>query len=337
MKNIQFGAVIFVFLASACGGEAPPNDYYPEEPQAAPAIQTDNYLPTPAMMPVNSPRPDVPVTVRTDTPEAIPSYASPIPTLFTSPYTEDMISPIFYGSYPNFLLLGATSFGRWIQPEEIYGLLYNDGIYDFYFLGEYRGTGSARIEEPVYFGPPGYCNYISPKLTGMGGSPPTLGLKHGQPIALRPVEDIPVDTALYLDAAREWLLLQDVPNPTVNITRIVRTDLEGDGIDEVLLSASFFLEETGHNVVAGDYSVVLMRKAIGGEVYTTPLIQDIYYEATPILKFPAIYYLDNVYDLNGDGRSEVIVTSRWWEGSGYFVYEIHGLNPLQVLKLSCSL
>lgn len=336
MKHNLFQRAVCVFLLSACGGAPPATDDYPAEPQAAPAFETEVYLPSPSFMPVNSPRPSNPVTALTATPESPAPYAPPLPTPFTSPYTAEMISPIFYGAYPDFLLLGATASGQWLQPEEVYGLLYDDGMYDFYSGREYRGTGPARIEEPVHFGPPGYCNYISPKLTGMGGSPPNLGLKQGQPIALRPVEDIPVDTVLYLDAVREWLSLQDIPAPTVNITRIVRTDLEGDGVDEVLLSASSFLEETGHNVVFGDYSLVLLRKAVGGTVYTVPLVQNIYYENMPVLKFPDTYYLGDVYDLNGDGRSEIILSSKRWEGSGYYVYEARGINTLEVLRLTCG-
>lgn len=338
MKNIPYCPIILILLWNAsCGG--PPADEFPTEgAPPAPAVTERSMQTTPTLAPAFSPQPvQSPAVVQTDTAEPLLPSFTEAPTPFESPYTAEMISPIYYGVFHNFILLGAYSSGQWLQPEEVYGLLYEDAAYDFYFDRQYIGVGTANVRQPVYFGPPGYCNFISAHQSIMGGEPPSFALPQGQPAALRPVEEISVDTPLYLDAVAEWLSLQEIPAPTVKITRIVRVDLEGDGTDEVLISASYFLEETGHMVVAGDYSLVLMRKVVGGQVYTVPLAQEVYYGNTPILRFPSTYYLDNVFDLNGDGRYEVIVAETWWEGSGYIVHEMHVLNAVEVLRLTCGL
>lgn len=316
MKTFRSLFLFLTVLLSACASmpAAEPNDE--PGPTTAPA------------MPIFTDRPNTPAVVNPNT---------PIPTpFFESPYSRDSISPIYFGTFHDFVLLGAISSGQWIQPEYVYGLLYEDEVYDFYFDHEFIGTGTAHVRQPVNFGPPGYCNYLSAEQSVMGGEPPSFALPQGQSAALRPIEDIAVDTPLYTDAVAEWLTLQAIPTPTVNITRILRVDIEGDGVDEVLISASHYLEETGHMVVEGDYSLVLMRKVVGGEVYTTPIVQDIYYGNTPVLEFPRTYSLADVFDLNGDGMLEVIIAGNWWESSGYYVHEIHGINSAQVLKLECG-
>ena len=302
---------------------------------AGPGSQ-ENPTSIPAMPAASSIPENIPQSPPTWTPELSHPAIPETPTPFTSPYTAGTISPIYFGIFHDFILLGAYSSGQWLQAEDVYGLLYEDAVYDFYFDREYIGAGTAHVRQPVRFGPPGYCNYIPVDQSVMGGEPPSFALRQGQSAALRPVEEIPVDTPLYVDAVAEWLTLQEVPAPTVKITRILRVDLEGDGADEVLVSASYFLEESGHMVVVGDYSLVLMRKVIGGQVYTVPLVQDVYYGTTPILRFPPAYYLDNVFDLNGDGRYEIIVAGTWWEGSGYYVYEARGINTMEVLRLMCG-
>lgn len=315
MKTFHFLLVVCVLILSACG--------------TTPTVQV-----LPSFEPV-------PLTATPSfTPSPMPTFTfTPVPTqpAFESRYTADEISPIFYGSFHSFILLGSTAFGVWQHPTEIYGLLYDDRMYDLYYGNEFVGSGMAHVSSAQNSGPPGTCEYHDVVQSEVAGEPPSFGFKQGQPVAIRPVEDIAIDSAAYQQVVADWLTLQEVSNPVVNITRILRVDIEGDGVDEVLISASHFVEESGHMVVVGDYSVVLMRKVVGSEVYTTPLVADIYRGDTPLLRFPPTYLLDTAFDLNGDGKLEVIATGSWWEGGGVYVYEIYGIGASEVLDVSCGL
>lgn len=167
---------------------------------------------------------------------------------------------------------------------------------------------------------------------GIGDGSPVLGVKPGQSVIFRPVENIAQDSGLYEQYLQEWLVLQGVPSPELGVMKVLRVDLEGDAADEVILVATNIEDSMGglHMAGAGKYSVVLMRKVIGAQVYTVPLVADIYYNTAPWMNYPIIY------DLNGDGNLEIILSGRWWEGGGLFVHEVHGLNAVKVLDLICG-
>lgn len=332
MKTSQICLMLCLALLTSCatapslegGGGSEPVEEEPAMP--APAIEDESPATSIPAMPVATTRPDFP--------ETAPTVGAGLP--FESSYSADMVAPIFYGSLHRFILLGATSQGVWLQAQDVYGLLYEEAMYDFYFSNEYLGAGIARVRPPENQGAPGYCNSYSVDQDLVGGEPPSFGLRRGQPVVIPSAEEMALDAPIYQQYVADWLRLQALPNPVVNITRILRVDLEGDGVDEVLISASHFTEETGHMVVVEDYSLVLLRRVVGDVVYTTPLVQDVYYGDTPVLSFPVTYFLDTVFDLNGDGNLEVIVSETWWEGWGYSVYELHGINAVQVLRVMCG-
>ena len=56
---------------------------------------------------------------------------------------------------------------------------------------------------------------------------------------------------------------------------MTRADIEGDGVDEVLIEASLHADESLLGRAAGDYSVVLLRRLNGGEVETVLVRGDV--------------------------------------------------------------
>ncbi len=292
----------------------------------------------------------------TQDPRSLPTFSflnTPLPT-FTLPVTPvvqptlerppqvpseltfDQINPIFYGK----AFLGATFGGNWLYPREVYSLLGNAQVYDFYDQNFQPFQATAVVPEP----PPGgayQCGWLGVKFVdqGIGDVSPVLGVKPGQSVIFRPVENIAQDSGLYEQYLREWLLLQDVQSPVLAIKKILQVDLEGDSVNEVIIVATNISNSMGdlHVVGPGKYSVVLMRKVIGAQVYTVPLVADIYYNTVPWMEYPIIYDVDHIYDLNGDGTLEIILSGQWWEGGGLFVHEVHGLYPVRVLDLRCGI
>ena len=250
--------------------------------------------------------------------------------------TFDQIQPIFYGK----AFLGATFGGNWFYPDDVYSLLGNPQVYEFYDQNFQPFQATAVVPEPRRQGAYqcGFwdVNFVDQEI---GDISPVLGVKPGQSVIFRPVQNIANDNELYEQYLQEWLLLQDVQSPELGIKNILRVDLEGDAVDEVILVATNISDSMGdlHMAGAGKYSVVLMRKVIGAQVHTVPLVADIYYNTPPLMNYPIIYDVDHIYDLNGDGKLEIILSGRWWEGHGLFVYEVHDLNTSKVLHLSCGL
>ena len=301
-------------------------------PSSIPLSATPISLPTLSFnLPANTALPTV----------ALPGTPVLQPTLGRMPQvaselTFDQINPIFYGKS----LLGATFGGNWLYPREVYSLLGNAQVYDFYDQSFQPFRATAVVSEPR-LGGAGQCDLLDVKFVdqGIADVSPVLGVKPGQSVIFRPVENIAQDSGLYEQYLQEWLLLQDIQSPVLGIKNILRVDLEGDSVDEVILVATNISDSMGdlHMAGAGKYSVVLMRKVIGAQVYTVPLAADIYYNTVPWMEYPIIYDVDHIYDLNGDGKLEIILSGRWWEGGGLFVHEVHGLNVSRVLDLHCGI
>ena len=108
---------------------------------------------------------------------------------------------------------------------------------------------------------------------------------------------------------------------TVKISEIIKLDIEGDGVDEVLIIAS---NANSSDMVNGQYSIVVMRKIMEGNVESIFLIKDIRTNLPTELNTRTIYEYElcDVVDLNYDGDCELLIKSEYYEGHCYHVYEI---------------
>jgi len=162
---------------------------------------------------------------------------------------------------------------------------------------------------------------------------PLLLTSPGQRTRPRPVEALPTSGTVYREMMRAELQRRGLESPMVNLTSVVRADLDGDGKQEVILAASHFRRGTDAfspppSAEAGDYSLVLLRWVGNGEAHTTALAGKVYTK-TPTQKdleegtmqVPTRYGLAGVADLNADGRMEVVLQDAYYEGDGASVLE----------------
>lgn len=108
----------------------------------------------------------------------------------------------------------------------------------------------------------------------------------------------------------------NVPNPIIK--QLIRTDLEGDGTNEVLvvaedLAGGFLPQE-------GDYSIAFLRKVVQGEV-ATAILGDTVITDVEEGSFVVGYSIGAVADLSGDGQMEIVSNSAYFEGLGVEVWE----------------
>ena len=260
---------------------------------------------------------------------ALPTFDfSATATLPPPVFEEGTFSPVFYGSN-SFLLLGGFQRDQgWISAENAFAYVNNEAEYDFFNpRGSFKLRGSTLELSPT-------CRYHF--MRSSASLPESMvGVASGWVTEQREIRDLASNDPAYIQAVTEWFQSRGARPGEIQITRILQADLEGDGVNEVLLSATYFKDASGHMTETGDYSVILMRKVFGNEVLTIPLIAEYYVSSTPELSYPQTYAPAEAIDLNQDGILEVVVDVSRWEGAGAIVFRVDGQNVREVLRAIC--
>lgn len=141
---------------------------------------------------------------------------------------------------------------------------------------------------------------------------------------------------VYVQAMKAVLSSQGIERPEVKLTQLLRVDLDGDGTDEVLSSATHYLASDVPSAPrAGDYSVVTLRTVIGTKVQTQLVNGEVYGKAD-LNAAPNTYEIAGLLDLNGDGSLEVLIRSSYYEGGGMTVWQMQKGRLVQVLSIECG-
>lgn len=259
----------------------------------------------------------------------LPSSATPTP----QP-PPGLIHPIVvYPPYdsPTGYLLGGTQNGIWLDSNATAGLLRGGEQYGLYtdrgFL--YTGTGGRPAQNPP-FCPAMQEIALDPKPSGtsviaIGGS--------WNPLPRIP-QELSTENNSYRQVIGEMLQANGLIQSDIILNKVLKVDMEGDGTDEVLISASRFIDVTGHDVSVGDYSMVILRRVVGNAAISIPIVTD-YYLQSQQASYPNKYTLSAVMDLNGDGRMEILVGITGWEKVGTLGYEVDQSAVRNVLGVQC--
>ncbi len=250
----------------------------------------------------------------------------------------DILQPVWpiVDGFSGFLLGGSHN-GQWLDAFALVPSL-QDGErpYQLYINNRFQGSINAS---PPTINAPGPC----------GGTPavsfsPEQDLANNIAIvarweaAPRQPQSLPLETAVYQQAVAEFLQNQGIANPEVHLNSIDKIDLEGDGMDEVLITASR-LTGLGNGLptaAAGDYSLVLLRKVVGESVMTIPIAMKLFPEAVELAD-PVQYNILGILDLNGDGKLEIVLEGWYYEGRYVTVYENVNQEMQAVLTVGCRL
>lgn len=142
------------------------------------------------------------------------------------------------------------------------------------------------------------------------------------------------DDGTYAAFASALLAERGLVVPSPIIKQLFRTDLEGDGTNEVLVVAE---EITGSFLpVEGDYSIIFLRKVVEAEVQTAVLGDSVITD--PEGSFVIGFSVGAVADLSGDGKMEIVVNSAFFEGLGVEVWEYvdDDVGPFPFLQAGCG-
>jgi hypothetical protein len=246
----------------------------------------------------------------------------------------------FFGdSKPTGYLLGASSGGKWLKSEAASGLIPGGEQYRLYTLtGE---AGNSVGSKPVNGGE-GPCSdtfyvTLTPFPAGRGSLVAVGGPWNAMPRKLKIASP---EVQVYKEAATALLRRKGIVDPKVNLTQVLQVDLDGDGVEEVLVSANNYQRfKPGGGLTpdarAGDYSLVFMRKVVRGTV-VTKIVTGEYYPKAKKFTGPAEHRIMGVLDLNGDGIMEIVLSGRYYEGDWVEAYRVQGAKIIKLFSMGCG-
>ena len=160
-------------------------------------------------------------------------------------------------------LLGGFSQGKWLSAEDTAKALQGGEIYQLCTLTQPlgKGQGSKPKHNPsIELGPEfGITFTPAPK-----GREPVVAVGATWNAMPRQPRLLTENLQPYITAAAEILKSKGIANPQVKLTQVVEIDLDGDGVNEVLVCARRFTMAHLNDVLnAGDYSMVFLHKPAG--------------------------------------------------------------------------
>lgn len=176
-------------------------------------------------------------------------------------------------------------------------------------------------------------NVDDPDMLGAWPGPAGVAISANWDLQPHLVESF-ADNGTYSQFAHDLILSRglDVPNPVIKVA--YRFDMEGDGINEVIVVAEFL--QNGYIATAGDYSIVFMRKVIEGDVQTAVLGSTVVTDPEGVYEIG--YDIGAIADLNNDGKMEIVLNEAGFEGLGVYIIEYvnNDLGPVPVLSVGCG-
>jgi hypothetical protein len=166
------------------------------------------------------------------------------------------------------------------------------------------------------------------------------GVALGSAARWNPVPRLPKEISLtdptYTKIVGDVLRSKGIVKPTVKIKQAFRVDLDGDGKEEVILAASYFKSgAVSARASAGDYSFLMLRKIVNGQPKNIVIAGEFIKKGSQFIAMNE-YGISTIADLNGDGRMEIVMRSRYYEGVGSVVYEVTGAKATEVLAAGCG-
>jgi hypothetical protein len=237
-------------------------------------------------------------------------------------------------------LFGATANSKWIKSDEAAKAMSDERTYKIYGLtqsfGEAKGAKPKPSEEEV-------CSDVL--TVSLSSSPDKGAIALAAPWNALPrkVQILDATQQVYVDAARDFLKTKGIEQPKVKIDSILRIDLDGDGEEEVLISATNYFskdERIPMRSPAGSYSMVILRRVVAGKV-ETQLVEGEFYPKAYVshdasFNAPNVYKVIGVLDLDGDGKMEIVVRSDYYEGGATTIYRCNPKKIEELLSVACG-
>lgn len=238
-------------------------------------------------------------------------------------------TPILIGGF----LIGGLIDGAWYSAEDFYSrkVVEMDGFeYEAYIddkkSGVFKGSkpiypiDGNKLEEDKY-----NLDYAIVELYNVDKQKVDydIALKHSWPLFPRAYKRQDPTQPVYEEILKNALIQQGLENPVSEIKEIIRVDLDGDGSEEVIMTASNAKENEFEKVKKGDNAIVLFRNVVGGKVQQQVLDHYLLIdEPEQSTLYRVLFETAQIADLDGDGIMEVIIRSWYYEGEYYSVFKL---------------
>jgi len=232
-------------------------------------------------------------------------------------------------------LMGGVQNGKWIAPTKIASGLSSDT--------EFVLVGWNGVEEGgVSLAKKGEVEDVCQDFTRMKFD---LEQDHGvaigttakwNPVPRKP-EKIDPNGATYKAVVTNFLKRKGIAPPVVKIKEAFRVDLEGDGVEEVVLSATYYKKGLSSDAAVGDYSFVIVRKVVG-KVVTDHLLKGDFILKRVDFGAPSEHHVSAIADLNGDGKMEIVLYGSYYEGDFASAFEMKNGKPVEIkeFEIGCG-
>jgi hypothetical protein len=156
----------------------------------------------------------------------------------------------------------------------------------------------------------------------------------------RPVRAVGLDDPEYQALGESLVPADDEIDPTRgDVTQVIRTDLDGDGVEEVFVVFEYDAAQTGL-ATPGDFSTLIARyPKADGTVVDEILFQYLVHSPTDDgFPYPGVdsARIAAIADVNGDGVMEVAVGTAVWEGASLAVHEFRDGALHEVMQAGCG-
>lgn len=232
-------------------------------------------------------------------------------------------------------LMGGVQNGRWVAPAKVAPKMEVET--------EFVLVGWNGVEEGgVTLGKKGEQEDVCQDYTRMkleleqdyGVAIGSNGKWNPMPRAPKPID---VNNATYKTVVTKFLARKGITRPVVKITEAYRVDLEGDGVEEVILAATYYKNGLSSSASRGDYSFVIVRKAVGKTV-TDYLLDGEFVLKAVDFGAPTENHVSAIADLNGDGKMEIVLYGFYYEGDFSGAWEMKNGRPVKIkeFEIGCG-
>jgi hypothetical protein len=232
-------------------------------------------------------------------------------------------------------MIGGVKDKKWVKASEVVPTLKAET--EFIIAG-FKGVEEGAVTWGKKREDSGVCDtdYISFEFdleseTGVG---------LGSGAKWNPVPRIPQkldeNSKIYTKIVADFLRTKRILKSPVKTTRAFRVDLDGDGTEEVILSATYYKKGMLEEQNIGDYSFILLRKVVKGKAQNI-LVAGEFINKIEEFSPPNEYEISGIADLNGDGKMEITANISYYEGVSHSVFEIQDGKAVEVLQTGCGL
>jgi hypothetical protein len=228
-------------------------------------------------------------------------------------------------------LLGGVKDGKFVDAKTTFAQVKGKKSYSVYSTTDKIATLQVEVKAPSepcedFYRADPELDYIE----GVG-----VSTNPGWNLLPRPAKLMDANNPTYIKAASDALRAKGIINIAPKIRELYRVDLEGDGQEEILFSATSYDGDIQPRAKKGDYSFVLLRKIVGGKVRNIIVAGDF---VTKKIDFgaPSRYQISSIIDLNGDGKLEIIIYGAYYEGNWVEAYEMKGNKPADIKALNAG-